>query len=201
MSYDYGEVMIYIEINYNPGEKNEDKVRIFGTDFVENNKDKCNIIYEDKEYKLAEYFEEIDNNYNHKDLIKIKLKINNNDINMRCIFCECNSLISFSDILYLHYPNISNTNSQISENDIIRNSVDENDSNNLEKSDIFNQNNYPMIPQSNISKISKKSEINLTNMSGSSSKDFLQPFLNNFKLNVNSLMFYGCNSLISLVHY
>ena len=35
----------------------ETKIRIFGNDFVKNNKGKCFIIYEDKKYELNKYFE------------------------------------------------------------------------------------------------------------------------------------------------
>ena len=48
-------------------EYNEDILRIFGKYFVKHNKNKCKIIYKNKKYKLKEYLEEIDNNYNRKD--------------------------------------------------------------------------------------------------------------------------------------
>ncbi len=40
------------------------------------NKGKCEIIYKNKQFELKEYLEDIDKNYN-KNLIKLKLKINN----------------------------------------------------------------------------------------------------------------------------
>ena len=45
-----------IIIRYNIKE-NENKIKIFGKDFIKNNKNICKIIYEDKEYELQEYFE------------------------------------------------------------------------------------------------------------------------------------------------
>ena len=54
----------------------EGKIRIFGRKFVENNKNKCKIIYKNKVLELKEYFEEIDKkncNRCNIDLIKIKL--------------------------------------------------------------------------------------------------------------------------------
>ena len=56
---------------------NDNQIRLFGSDFVYKNKDKCKIIYNEKEYDLMEYFK-FDNNYNHNDSIKIQLRINNN---------------------------------------------------------------------------------------------------------------------------
>ena len=73
----------------------EKKVKIFGSEFVKNNKNKCQIIYGDKEYELNEYFN-IPNNI--KDELKIKLRGINNIINMSCIFYECSSLLSIPDI-------------------------------------------------------------------------------------------------------
>ena len=75
----------------------KNKIRIFGNNFVNNNKDKYRIIYKNKEYKLKEYFEEIDKNYNSNNLIKLRLKIINHIINLNYIFEDCNTLISVSE--------------------------------------------------------------------------------------------------------
>ena len=56
-------------------EYTEDVIRIFGKYFVEQNKNKCKIIYNNKKYILKEYFDEIDNNYNPK-IKEIKIKLN-----------------------------------------------------------------------------------------------------------------------------
>ena len=37
-------------------EDNEEEVKIFDSEFVKNSKNNCEIIYEDKEYELNEYF-------------------------------------------------------------------------------------------------------------------------------------------------
>ena len=81
-----------IEIIYRPNENfteklrtfgviicfsNENKkkgIRIFGEKFVNNNRDKCKIIYENKEYELTEYFSDIDSKHTNSDIISIKLK-------------------------------------------------------------------------------------------------------------------------------
>ena len=73
---------------------NNYRIRIFGEEFVKNNKNNCKIIYENKEYELLEYFT-INSNELH-----IKLKGNIND--MSCIFAECDTLISLPDISNLN---------------------------------------------------------------------------------------------------
>ena len=70
------------------------KLRIFGKNFVNKNKGKCKIIYKNKQFELEEYLEDIDKNYNKKDLIKLKLKINNNFIDMSHMFDGCKTLLS-----------------------------------------------------------------------------------------------------------
>ena len=86
-------------IIYKPN--NEGNVRIFGADFVDNNKKKCKIIYKNKEFELKEYFNDINKKYNNKDEIKIKLKGINNITNMSHMFYNCETLYSLSDILKL----------------------------------------------------------------------------------------------------
>ena len=66
---------------------NDSQIKLFGSDFVKRNKKKCKIIYNEKEYDLIEYFT-FDNNYNHKDSIKIQLRINNNIKDISYMFYE-----------------------------------------------------------------------------------------------------------------
>ena len=88
--------------NYFPldGEKDfeEDLIRIFGRYFVGQNINKCKIIYNNKKYKLKEYFNEIVSNYNH-EIKEIKLKIIgiNNITNMKDMFHGCFYLSSVSE--------------------------------------------------------------------------------------------------------
>jgi hypothetical protein len=49
--------------------KNENKIKIFGRNFIKNNKDKCKIIIDGKENELQEYIPN-----NKKDFIEIRLK-------------------------------------------------------------------------------------------------------------------------------
>ena len=57
---------IEIEIIYNYNKVNP--LKIFGSEFVKNNKNNCKIIYENKEYELQEYI----NNKDDKEKITIK---------------------------------------------------------------------------------------------------------------------------------
>ena len=79
-------------------EYEEDILRIFGKNFVKNNKKSCRIIYNNKIYELREYLEEIDNNYNREaEEIKIKLIIMNFIYNMSKMFYGCYHITSFSE--------------------------------------------------------------------------------------------------------
>ena len=89
-----------IEIIYKSKEKG--KIKIFGYDFVKNNKDKCKIIYNNKEYELTEYFNNIDNE------LKIKLKGITKITNMSCMFYNCSSLSSLPDISKWNTSNVTN---------------------------------------------------------------------------------------------
>ena len=96
MSFKNSKKYFYYKVIYQPEITNEKKVKIFDAKFIKNNKDKCKIIYKNKLYELKENYEDIDTNYNHKDLIIIKLVFIHNIINMSHTFYNCNSLISFS---------------------------------------------------------------------------------------------------------
>ena len=87
----------YLIAIYQPDEDNDERVKILDRYFIKKNKDKAKIIYKNKIYELKEYFEDIDENYNHKDLIKLKIIFIHNIINMRLMFQNCYTLISLSD--------------------------------------------------------------------------------------------------------
>ena len=81
----------------------EDVIRIFGKDFVKQNKNNCKIIYNNKKYKLKEYLHEIDNNYNH-NINEIKLKLTG-----------INKIIDFTDMFHgcIHLLSVSESNNNI----------------------------------------------------------------------------------------
>ena len=99
---------IEIELNYKPKSDNEEKVRLFGDDFIKNNLHKCKIIYDNEENDIKEYFEDIDWEYNHKNPITIKLKGINNITDMSDMFYDCNSLSSLPDISNWNTSNVHN---------------------------------------------------------------------------------------------
>ena len=87
--------------------KGEDKVKIFGDKFVNNNKNICKIIYESKEYELQEYIK----NPSNKTTLELKLT-NINDIKDKSyMFYHCSSLLSLPDISKWDTSNVSNMDS------------------------------------------------------------------------------------------
>ena len=77
-------------------------IKIFGTDFVINNKDNCKIIHKNKIYKLMDYFEINEYNKNkNNDILEIKLLGINNITDLSYMFSNCVSLISLPDIFKL----------------------------------------------------------------------------------------------------
>ena len=84
-----------------------DVLRILDKYFVKNNKNKGKLIYKNKKYELKEYFEEIDNNYKDKDIIKLKIYGINNISDMSRMFYGCYHLTSFSE--YSNQQNIDDS--------------------------------------------------------------------------------------------
>ena len=68
----------------------EEKLRIFGDKFVENNKENCVLNIKDKEYDLSSYFD-LDK-FSGEDEFIIKLKIKNIITNPSFMFKGCSSL-------------------------------------------------------------------------------------------------------------
>jgi len=83
------EMIIRYKIN-----KNEKEIRIFNNNFINNNKNKCKIIYEDKEYEIKEKWN-IDHNIKN-EILEIKLKGINNIIDMSYMFAGCPNLYKFA---------------------------------------------------------------------------------------------------------
>ena len=69
------------EINIMYNIKEENKIRIFGDKFIENNKNICKMIIDNKEYEITEEYN-IENYKNNNNKIKIILKGINNVTNM-----------------------------------------------------------------------------------------------------------------------
>ena len=93
-------IIYNIEYNYK-----DNYIRLFGEEFVNNNKEICKILIDNKEYELMEEY----NVYNYNEE---KLKINligiKNVTNMSYMFSDCSSLLSLPDISYLNTNNVTN---------------------------------------------------------------------------------------------
>ena len=223
MSNDKKEEYIEIIIVYRPKEnfyykkeKSKDnkekttknKLKIFDEKFVKINRDNCIIIYENKEYELTVYFEDIDDKYDKENDISIKLKINNKINDISCMFCECYSLIQVIEVLNNSSDTIDLNNNIFSENDI--NYIDEKkyiksesqvelkaeshndiDNTNLFEDIIYKDNKI----SSSILYIPKK--YNNSIISSCIYKGTLSKYIFNNVTDM-SYMFYRCKSLISL---
>ena len=111
MSLNNNQDSVTFELEYKA--TNDSKIKLFGSKFVNKNKDKCKIIYNEKEYDLIEVFK-FDNNYNHNSN-KIQLRINNNITDISEMFWNCEELLSIKDIPNINYYHISNLNKSFSD--------------------------------------------------------------------------------------
>jgi len=101
------------EINIIYDIKEENKIRIFGSKFVENNKDICKMIIDNKEYEIREEYN-IENYKNNDNKLKIILKGINNVTDMNEMFCRCVSLSSLPDISKWNTNNVTNMSGMFS---------------------------------------------------------------------------------------
>ena len=76
--------------------KKTNEIKIFGKIFVENNKTKYKILYENEIYELNEYFN-LPNFNKNKDILEIKLSGEENITNMSYMFYNCESLLSIEE--------------------------------------------------------------------------------------------------------
>ena len=99
---DISEINIIYDIN------KKDNINIFGSEFVKNNINRCKMIIDNKEYKIAEEYnikKKINNNK-----LKIILKGIDNITNMSYMFSGCSSLSSLPDISKWNTNNVINMN-------------------------------------------------------------------------------------------
>ena len=163
------QILIEYKIN-----SNTNKIQIFGNNFVLNNKNKCFIIYENREFELMEFFE-LKNNA-HNNILKIKLIDINNFTNLESMFYNCFSLIYLPDITKLNIKNVIDMHNMF-----------------------YNCSSLISVPD-----ISKWNTCNVTNMSGmfsNCSSLISLPDISKWNTsNVTNMlsMFSNCSSLISL---
>ena len=85
-------------------------IRIFGAKFVENNKNKCKMIIDNKEYEITNKYNIENYKKNNNNKINIKLKGINNVTNMSYMFYGCSLLSSLPDISKWNTNNVTNMN-------------------------------------------------------------------------------------------
>ena len=85
-----------IIINYKIGK--EDKIRLFGDKFIENNKSKIQIIIDDENYELNSFYKLT--NQKENEILKIKLKQIKNLTDLSYMFKGCSSLIESPDTVF-----------------------------------------------------------------------------------------------------
>ena len=78
---------------------------MFGTEFVENNKNNFIFTYYGNKFKLQDKIL-LENNID-KDIFEIKLKLISNITNMSSIFYECSSLLSLEGISNWNINNVT----------------------------------------------------------------------------------------------
>ena len=84
---------------------NKENINIFGPEFVKNNQNICQMIIDNKEYKITETYNV--QNYNNNNILQIKLKGIDNVINMGNMFNGCSSLSSLPDISKWNTRNVT----------------------------------------------------------------------------------------------
>ena len=169
-------------------EKNKNNIKIFGTNFVENNKDKCVIIYKDQIYPLKENFSIeglVKENNQRLEILLIEFE---NISNKSYMFHECNQLEEF--------PLSNNNKIDLSESNIqLSFGTSNKQENNLNF--YYNYNNMN-------NEESKKNKIELPKITSFLSEyKSMSFFLDNTKLNTciytnMEHMFDGCSSLLYL---
>ena len=91
------------EINIIYKIKEENNIRIFGSEFVKNNKNICKMIIDNKEYEIIEKY----NIKNNNNKLKIILKGIDNVTNMSDMFFGCSLLSSLPDISKWNTNNVT----------------------------------------------------------------------------------------------
>ena len=95
------EINIKYKIN-----KEDEYINIFGEEFVENNKNICKYIYDNKEYELSPKFD-LKSFDTSKDILEIKLTGIKNITNMSDLFNDCKYILNINDISEMDTSNIT----------------------------------------------------------------------------------------------
>ena len=101
-NYKLNEMTIFYKID-----KNEDEIKIFGSDFVNINENNCYLLIGDQQKKLCERYY-LNKKEKNEIILKIKLIETNTITNMSNMFYYCTSLISLPDISEWDMINVTN---------------------------------------------------------------------------------------------
>ena len=178
------------------------KIRLFGKNFYDNNKNKCYLIIDDKKTELCEFYEDKDSFSNI--LIKnIHLVINEQLTDISFMFSDCSSLLNISGISNWNTANITKMNNIFSGCSNLLNLPDISNwdvSNVIDMSNMFS--NCSLIKNiPNISNWNTKNVINMSNMFYNCSSLITLPDLskwNTSEVKDMSCMFSKCKSLNKL---
>ena len=179
-------------------------IRIFDRTFVSNNKMKCKMVINDKEYDMSDYIKYTKYNINkNNDLLTITLIGINNINDASCMFGGCSSLQSLSDISKWDTKNVNNMRCMFSGCISLQSLPD------ISKWDTKNVTNMyymfykcsSLISLPDISKWDTKNVTSAYGMFGGCSSLKSLPDISKWDIkNITNMhgMFWGCNSLQSL---
>ena len=182
--------------------QNEHEIKLFGSNFVKNNKDNCYLSIQGKKIDICSWWK-LDQNQDEKNIFKIILIIIKPITNMSHMFSGCHSLINLPDISKLDTKNVTNMSGVFNYCNSLINLAD------ISKWDTQNVTNMSsmFLSCSSLNKlpdISKWNTKNVTDMSYMFSDcSSLINFPDISKWNTKNVkdmswMFYNCKSLLSL---
>ena len=94
-------------------DKKENSIRIFGKDFVKNNKNNCYLLINGNKRELCDYLK-MNEIIILNNQLKIKLIENIHIANMNNMFYNCSSLVSLPDVSKWDTANVTNMNNMFS---------------------------------------------------------------------------------------
>ena len=92
--------------------KNEEGIKLFGEEFVNNNKENCVLTFNNKDYELCDYIKYDEYKINKNEgIFEVVLKEKKKITNMSHMFCDCESLKCISNIDNWDTQNVTNMSS------------------------------------------------------------------------------------------